>query len=200
MSVAVRILIGFAARTAAQFNFGVEVMLSVSYAHYLRVMLRLRQGANQAMDSIRQLGYSYFCEKCGYRNVDASTFPKEMNCPLCGNRLLIGGKLWTGSLYDRKTLKNAISEFKRRKFDEAGLRKLETIMNEPDAPLYYSIPKITKKMRLPSISPSIVAESLRKKRCEAEKTHFEKDCIKTNAGIAEIKKEIAGLSEQSKKV
>ncbi len=198
--VAARILIGFAARLAAQFNFGIEVAFSISYAHYLRVILRLHQGADSAKDSIAQLGYSYFCEKCGYRNAGASTFPKERDCPACGNRLLIGGKLWTGSLYDRKMLKKAISEFKRRKFDDAGLRMLETIMNEPDAPLYYSIPKITKKMRLPSISPSIVAESLRKKRFEAEKTHFEKDCIKTNAGIAEIKEEIAGLSEQSEKV
>ncbi len=198
--VASRILIGFAARLAAQFNFGIEVVLSISYAHYLRVALRLRQGAAPAKDSITRLGYSYFCEKCGYRNVGACIFPKERDCPVCGNRLLIGGKLWAGELYERKTLEKVISEFKRRRFDEAGLRILETLTNEPDAPLYYSIPRMTKKMHLPSVSPSAVAASLRKKGFKAEKTHFEKDCIKTNAGITEIKEKIAGLSEQSEKV
>lgn len=198
--VAARILIGFAARLASQFNFGIEVMLSVSYAHYMRLMLKLHQGADAAKESIGNIGYSYYCERCGYRNVSASTFPNERECPLCENRLLVGGKLWAGSLYDGKVLKKTLSEFKKRKFDEAGLRTLRAISIEPCAPLYYSIPRITKKMALPSISPVLVIAGLKGRGFEAERTHFEKDSVKTNASITEIKKEIARLSEQTAKV
>ncbi len=42
--VALRLLIGYITRIAAQFNFGVEVVLSFSYLHYMRVFLRLRHG------------------------------------------------------------------------------------------------------------------------------------------------------------
>ena len=198
--VAARILIGFAARMASQFNFGVEAVLSLSYAHYLRVILRLRQGADAAKDSIKQLGYAYYCEKCGYRNASGSTFPSERDCKLCGYRLLIAGKLWSGQLYDKKMLKRATAEFRKRKFDEKGLRMLNTIAAEIDTPLYYSIPKITKKMGLPAISPILVMDSLKQKGIPASRTHFEKDSIRTSADITAVKKEISRLTELSNKV
>jgi tRNA (guanine26-N2/guanine27-N2)-dimethyltransferase len=36
-----RTMVGYIARTAAQFNFGIKVALSFSYMHYIRAFVRL---------------------------------------------------------------------------------------------------------------------------------------------------------------
>ncbi len=45
--VGLRLLIGYVARVAAQFNFGIDVLASFSYLHYMRIFVRLRHGAGR---------------------------------------------------------------------------------------------------------------------------------------------------------
>ncbi|MFH1222544.1 MAG: hypothetical protein V1492_05675, partial [Candidatus Micrarchaeota archaeon] len=52
-----RILIKKAVEVAAEFNFGVEPLFSVSDRHYLKSVLKLTRGADAADNSLKQLGY-----------------------------------------------------------------------------------------------------------------------------------------------
>ena len=77
--VGIRILIGYVARAAMQFNYGIEVILAVSYAHYMRVFLKLRYGEESSHDSIKELGYAYHCNKCGFNSTEKGFFPFQLH-------------------------------------------------------------------------------------------------------------------------
>ncbi len=190
--VGLRILIGYIARVAAQFNFGIEVVLSFSYLHYIRVFIRLDHGAKSAFESIKSLGYAYYCNKCLYRGVQKSLLPSIVECELCGNKLETAGKMWLGKLYDRNTILSVIAEMESGvadgRYDKKSLNFINTLSKEPDVPLYYSIPQLTKKMHIGAVSPNMLIDKLLKKKYNASLTHLEKSCIKTNAGIEEMKR------------
>jgi tRNA (guanine26-N2/guanine27-N2)-dimethyltransferase len=189
-----RILLGYVARTAAQFNYGVEPLISLSYAHYMRLFLRLKSGASASTGSVRQLGYAHYCSKCGFRNTEQATFPRLQKCPMCGTLLETAGKMWVGRIQDKR----AISEVIKRlgdggAYDKAGLRKLNTINGEYEIPLYYSVPRLTRKLNIPAVSPSALIDCLRGKNYIATRTHFDDSSIKTNADIESINKALIKL-------
>lgn len=95
-----RILIGYMARTAAQFNFGVEALLSLSYMHYMRVFLRLDSGTKRATESMGNIGYAYQCSKCHDRYCKHGQIP-DAACRTCAGRLSVSGKLWAGNLHSK---------------------------------------------------------------------------------------------------
>ncbi len=184
-----RILLGYAARTAAQFNYGVEPIISLSYAHYMRLFLRLRSGANASLGSIKQLGYAHYCGKCGFRSTEQKTFPRMQKCPVCGTLLDTSGKMWVGAIQDKEAISGVVKEFRGNSaYDQAGMRMLSTISDEYETPLYYSVPKLTKKLGIPAVSPNELIEGLRKRNYVATRTHFDSSSIKTDADIQSINK------------
>ncbi|MFI5412836.1 MAG: hypothetical protein ACHQX1_03005, partial [Candidatus Micrarchaeales archaeon] len=197
--VGLRILIGYVARIAAQFNFGVEVLLSFSYMHYMRVFLKLNHGSDRSVESIKGLGYAYYCNNCSYRHLKASIFPTMTECPNCGKGLEIGGKLWAGSLQDKKVIEPMLfdmsEEFPRKAYRKESVGFLRSILGEIDVPLYYSIPSLTKKMKIGSVSDIKTMELLESKGFEASKTHLEKASLRTNATLKEIKQSIKTVSK-----
>ncbi|MGD0728853.1 MAG: tRNA (guanine(10)-N(2))-dimethyltransferase [Candidatus Micrarchaeaceae archaeon] len=193
---ALRILIGYIARIASQFNFGVEVQLSFSYMHYTRVFLKLHHGSNESLESIKKMGYIYYCGKCGYRNIKNSFFPVMQKCPSCRNEIEVSGKLWAGNIYDYDVIKSMIKHINNgSNFNEKSAKFLQGISDEADAPLYYSMPMLTRKMGIGSVSHNKVIMLLKKKGFMASTTHLEKAAIRTNADIETIKKYIKNASK-----
>ena len=193
-----RIMIGFIARIAAQFNYGIDVGLSFSYLHYLRVILSLRHGATNANSSIKNMGFAYKCQKCGWHYSEYGQLPTKSKCDSCGSAIETSGKLWLGALHDDtkpSDLRASISKVNAA--DEKGSRFMELISSEPNIPFYYSIPKLTKIMGLPSVSEFSVIEDLKSKGYIASSTHMEKNCIKTDAGIDAIKESIKALLKRA---
>lgn len=181
----IRILIGYIARVAAQFNFGIDVLLSLSYMHYMRVFLRLDTGTVKANNSINNIGYAYFCPKCHYRCCAPGRLP-EITCKVCNSRLNVSGKLWAGSLHD-KTIAGSMKRYMAENGAEnKELKLIEAMEGELDIPLYYSVPKMTKKLGIGSVSPDRVIEELKEGGFAVSKTHMEDSCIKTDAGIEEL--------------
>ncbi len=191
--VGLRILIGYVLRNAAQFNFGVEVVLSLSYAHYMRAAVRLRHGAETTMASIGQMGYAYYCRKCGFRSVVRSMFPVyHSKCPGCGSEgaLDIAGKLWAGSLHEKEAVSATLGRLLDRGSSKGAIKLLSTISEELDVPLYYSVPHLTKDAGLPAMSPNVLIARLRKAGSSATHTHFDPSSIKTDADIRTINAQI----------
>jgi tRNA (guanine26-N2/guanine27-N2)-dimethyltransferase len=185
-----RILLGYVARTAAQFNYGVEPIISLSYAHYMRLFLRLRAGANASQNAIKQLGYAHYCGKCGFRSTEKRIFPRMQKCPNCATLLDTSGKMWVGAIQNKETISSIARTFEG---DQAGSKMLATIDGEYEIPLYYSLPKLTRKLGIPAVSPNDLINGLRKKNYTATRTHFDSSSIKTNADIQTINKVLIKL-------
>jgi tRNA (guanine26-N2/guanine27-N2)-dimethyltransferase len=181
----VRIMIGYIARTAAQFNMGIDVLMSLSYLHYMRVFVRLNSGFKSAEVSVGKIGYAYHCQKCGNTYCKAGQLP-ESSCPSCSNKLDVAGKLWVGSLHDKAVVGSVSKYLSKHKAPRNELKLITTIGEELDIPLYYSIPRLTMKLGIGSISPDLVMEELKEKGLQVSKTHMRDSCIKTDAAVEEV--------------
>ena len=185
-----RIMIGYIAAIAAGFNFGIEMYLSMSYKHYMRVHLKMNHGAKNAMVSLKELGFARYCNNCGFRNYKRG-IPEKEKCRYCGSSMELSGPMWLGPLHNKKIVDDVIAIIDRNKgLTNSEKKVLKEISDELDIPLYYSVPKLTKRLGIASISPSKVIESLRQKGYMASLTHFDNNSIKTNAEFDVIKNSI----------
>ncbi len=175
--VGVRILISYIAKLAAQFNYGIEPVLAVAELHYMRVFLRLKHGADYAVESVRKCGMGMYCNKMHEFYLSENAFD---NLRLsfkhnCGSDEIFG-PLWLGNLYDKKVTGKMLKIAQENEEREL----IELIDNEYDTPLFYSTDKITEMLGIGSVSKSKVLNALNKNRI-ATNTQFERNGIKTDA-------------------
>lgn len=179
-----RILLNFTAREAAQFNFGVEPLMSIADMHYIRLFVRLHRGAEAAVRSINSSGFGAYCNNChNFSFQKGISAHIQEACDNCGKRMQLFGPLWLGNLFDKELLRQMLRLGKG--YSPDSLRLIERLSEELDTPFFYSIPKITSYLKLSSVPLERVFAALRKKH-EASRTHFEKDAIKTTAKIGEV--------------
>ncbi len=193
--VGIRIMINYVVSVAAQFNFGVDALFSLYYAHYMRIFLRLSHGSTKATASIANTGYTHYCTECGFFEIEKRFLPREHICGRCKLKMSAYGRMWLGPLYEKKTLRNVVSGTKKIGVAGNEARILETINGEPDTPLFYSVPRMTKRLHLPSIKPSDLIDALLKKGYVAARTQFDDSGVKSDAGIDVINGCIRKLSK-----
>ena len=175
----IRILIAYIARAAAGFNLGTEAILSISDKHYMRIFLRLRYGAKNAAESMKETGLGAFCRKCYSFRFGSGPAPLiSPECPKCKSRTEGFGPLWLGRMQDKKFIETML------KLEDAPL--VRQAYDEPDTMMLFSIPHITEKLGFSSVSKYKVIEILRSGGCIAAKTQFNKEGIKTNASIEDV--------------
>ncbi|MDE1805125.1 MAG: hypothetical protein KGH59_05100, partial [Candidatus Micrarchaeota archaeon] len=181
----IRILIGFIARLAAQFNFGLDVKMAISNLHYMRVFLVLRHGAKEAVESIKETGFAASCGRCRSFAYSKGLAPKAMAiCDNCGAQMQQFGSLWLGSIHDKKVTSRMAAD-RPEGMERSMASLLEKIDAELDTPFYYSVPKITRQLGIGSVSKRLVIGNLAKRHSVSE-THFDSDAIKTDANIQEV--------------
>ena len=181
-----RVLIGYVARGAAQFGFGVDVELSVSYMHYMRSFIRVTHGATAAYASLAKMGYLKYCDRCCNREVETGFLPRAGECGSCRARMAAYGRMWMGELKDQKVA-DRLDAVLGKDEDKKEAAKLAAMMkDELDAPFYYHIPTLTKKIGSSSVSPYRVADVLRKRGFRVSQTHMEGSAIKTDAGLSDV--------------
>ncbi|MCL5239138.1 MAG: tRNA (guanine(10)-N(2))-dimethyltransferase [Candidatus Marsarchaeota archaeon] len=180
----VRILLNFIAREAAQFNFGVEPLLSIADMHYMRVFVALRRGASRAAESVKASGPVAYCSRChNFTCKQGMTAQISSKCGYCGATMRLFGPMWLGNLKNS----NFVSKMAgiSGKYGEKTAAFLHALDAELDLPFFYSIPKITSYLRSSSVPMNIVIAKIANKSA-VSRTHFEKDSIKTDAGINEV--------------
>ncbi len=182
-----RIMIGYIARTAAPFDYGIRPLISMVYKHYMRTHLELAHGAKQANASLKEMGFVGYCGVCGYRGVQHGFIPNELQCPECGAKLELAGPLWLGKLKDADTAGMVEKRIVADGASKAEVDAFNRIKNELDMPFYYSVPKATKRLGISSVSHYAVIGRLKAAGFEASATHFDTSSIKTDAGIKEFK-------------
>ena len=184
--VGLRILLGYIARIAASFNFGIDVHLSMVYKHYMRVWLQLNYNSNNALNSIKNMGYMFFCNSCGNRGSKSGLAPIIDKCPVCNSKLIVGGPLWTSKLKNLNTINYIIKEMDMFDMKNEDKKIITTILNEDDTNNCYSISHMTHRLKLGSVKQSYVIDELKKMGYNVSITHYNPNMIRTDAAYLDI--------------
>jgi len=190
--LAVRLLAGCLAATAAKHDIGINVVFSHSSDHYVRVYATMEYGAKKADESLRNMGYILHCFKCFHRETaKLHSFAKnEGKCSECGSKIEVAGPLWLGKIFDKQFCELMEKEAKHRAFRHGEkIRKiLALIRNEVDAPVTYYVPdKICDKLALPVPSVKKVLEVLKEEGFQASLTHFNSKGVRADASAMNMK-------------
>ncbi len=191
-----RILIGYIARIAASFNFGIDVHLSMVYKHYMRVWLQLNYNSNNALASIKNIGYMFFCNSCGNRGSKSGFAPTIDKCSVCNSKLTVGGPLWIGKLKNTNTINYIIKEMDSLDIKNEDKKIINNILNENDANTCYSISHMTHRLKLGSVKQSYVVGELKNMGYDVSVTHYNPNMIRTNAAYSDIVNVIKKLYDE----
>ncbi len=193
--LALRILIGRIARTAAMQDFSITPMLSFYHRHYAKTFVKLERGAFAADESLKQnIGFVSLCPKC--LHAVAAKLPEGI-CTKCGSKMDYAGPLWIGKTVDVDFLAKCGKENEKRNLeDKAEISKLFGLLQQEAAgdfpPWFWDLHETAKAFKIAlkaKVSDAIA--SLEKKGFHATKTHFSSVGIKTNADartVAEVLK------------
>lgn len=185
--IAVRLLSGSLAMTAAKYNIGIRLLFSHSTRHYIRVYALIEYGARRADETLENMGYILHCFKCFHRETHPNMIllGRDAKCPECGSALRAAGPLWLGRLADIDFCRRMEENLRREEFSHIGheARKiLSLVMSEVDAPTtYYVIDKICDKTGIPTPPIRDVILYLTNANYKAARTHFHAKGIKTDA-------------------
>jgi tRNA (guanine26-N2/guanine27-N2)-dimethyltransferase len=188
--LAVRLLAGCLATTAARHDMGTNVVFSHSTDHYIRIYATVKHGARKADESLKEMGYLLHCFSCLHRETTRKIFPTSSICTECNSKLSIAGPLWIGKIFDSEFCHLMVDESKKRMFKaKERLRKmLALIENESEAPsLYYVVDQFCQRLNLPSPPVRAIVEGLKREGAKASLTHFNSKGVRTDASAACMK-------------
>jgi tRNA (guanine26-N2/guanine27-N2)-dimethyltransferase len=190
--LAVRLLAGCVAITAAKYDVGISVLFSHSTDHYIRVYATAKYGAKKADESIRNMGYILHCFKCFHRETINGKLPMENfgKCSECGSKLNFAGPLWLAKISDRKFCELMGEEFRQKdfRFKRRIGKILALITGETEAPVtYYVVDKLCDALTLPVPSVKNVINAMEKGGFSAFLTHFNPKGVKSNMPAMKIK-------------
>jgi len=196
--LALRLLIGCLAMTAAKHDVGIRVVFSYSIYNHVRTYAILSYGAKEADKNVRAMGYILHCFECFHRETTKGMVPLlTRDCPECGSRLYVAGPLWLGEMWDETFCVQMRKEVKNRKLrlGEKIFKMLSLVIEESKAPAtYYVIDKMCDRFNLPIPSLSKTIGELRKTGFQAVTTHFNTKAIRTNAPAKVVKEVVTRLS------
>jgi tRNA (guanine26-N2/guanine27-N2)-dimethyltransferase len=185
--LAVRLLAGCLAATAAKYDIGISVVFSHSTAHYIRIYATTKYGAKKADESIKNMGYMLHCFSCFRRETAKEPSGK---CSQCGLKMSVAGPLWLGEIFQKEFCELMEQEARQRKFrlGERIEKILALVKSEVGAPItYYVVDKLCDMLGLPIPPIKQVVETLREEGFHASLTHFNSRGIRTNASAIDMK-------------
>ena len=191
--IAVRLLAGCLATTAAKHDIGVNILFSHSTDHYIRVYAKIKYGATKADESLKKMGYILHCFNCFHRETVNKPFTGGNGniCPECGSKMDFAGPLWLGKIFDKKFCAVIKKEAENAQLkNSTRINKILTLTeNEAEAPItYYSLDKICDKLALPTPSVRKVCEALKREGFKVSLTHFNPKGLRTDAPASVITK------------
>ncbi len=195
--IALRLVVGSTAASAAKHEVGITPVFSHSTDHYVRAYMFIKHGTREADKAVKELGYILHCFNCFHREAAKTMFGHVDTCPYCGSKMDYAGPLWLGKLADEEFCTLMETEAEKRHFKLK--RKIEKILalvkDEVSAPpTYYVLDKICDRMGLRTPPVKAVLEALKAKGFEAHRTHFNPKGVKTDASAAEV---VAAVKEAS---
>jgi len=190
--LAVRLLAGSLAMTAAKYEMGINIIFSHSTDHYVRIYATAKYGAKKGNENVKNMGYILHCFKCLHREPAKGLFLTKHagKCIECGSKMHVAGPLWLGKLFDGQFCELVKKEVKRRAFKQGKkIRKILTLIeNEVEAPItYYVVDKLCDTLNLPVPPVKKVIAALEERGFQAVLTHFNSTGIRSNASASDMK-------------
>ncbi len=189
--LAIRLLAGAIATTAARHEIGINVLFSHCTDHYIRVYAQIGYGAQKADESLKNLGYVLHCFNCLHRETAIRPFIENVKCPECGALMDYAGPLWIGKILSTQFIdlmqnENAHTAFKN---NSKITKLLTTAKAEAEAPpTYYVLDRISKKLSLPASPVALFFQALFEAGYTAVPTHFNTRGVKTNVSSTILQK------------
>ena len=166
--IGTRILIKKVVSEGLNMGVALEPVFVHSSNHYMRVYLRRVENLRKIRKNLKFL---FLCSDCFTWKFEDKLPETKVRCG-CGTYSEVLGPLWTGSLYDKKLLKQMSDSNKT----------VQKIKEEVDVFGYYDYHMMSKKLEdvgeLPKMD--VIIEKIRKKGFKASRTHFSPTGIKTN--------------------
>ncbi len=200
--LAVRLLAGCLAMTAARYEMGVTTVFSHSSDHYIRIYAIVKSGAKKANENVKKMGYILHCFRCLHREPSRKLFTihHAVECSECGSRMETAGPLWLGNIIDSRfcQLMKDSAATKPLRLGWRIRRLLSLATSEAEAGIaYYVVDKICRNLSLPVPPVKKVIQKLRKGGFSAVPTHFDAKGIKSDAPATTIKKFIKEAMAES---
>jgi len=188
--VALRLLLGAAARAAAVHELGVKPLFSYFIDHYVRAYLAVAQGAKPADASLAEMGYIVHCPKCLHREAVKGPYLKAARiCPYCGGQLIVGGPMWLGRIADASYTSDMRARAAEGEWEPRLGRLLETVEAEAELPpTFFNLDELSSRAGASSLNTDDVLSALHTAGFEATRTHFDPRGVKTTATVAELAK------------
>ena len=168
--VGIRILLGFIAEVAGEYDKEIEPLLSYVTDHYFRVYVKVKKDTSNGTNlEVIKKGNLVGLEKAD----------KDI------------GPLWIGKLQDKKTIGELRTTlFKKKLGTKNQLWKLlDSLEEEADAPcFFYTSESIASKLKSSVPKSKEIFSKIKKDGFEVYKTHFSQTGFKTNAPITVIEK------------
>ena len=199
--LAVRLLCGCVAGTAAKYGAGTKIVFSHRGEHYVRVYVTIDYGAKNADESMENMGFVLHCFNCFHRET-VKGFPrveKTRECGECASTMSVAGPLWIGAIADPDFCELMKAEIEHRKLKSA--RKIENMLtllqNAADCPVgYYVVDHMCDALTLPVPSIKKVVEALKIEGFRAVQTHFTSNGVRSDVparSLAKILRNLAGV-------
>ncbi|MEM0057943.1 MAG: tRNA (guanine(10)-N(2))-dimethyltransferase [Candidatus Bathyarchaeia archaeon] len=201
--IALRLVIGCTAASAAKYEIGITPIFSHSTDHYVRMYMLLNHGAHEADQSLKRLGYILHCFNCFHRETTNTLLGHSGTCPNCNSKMDYAGPLWLGKIAEEDFCALMEKEAEKRLFKMKGrIGKILALVKADSSapPTYYVLDKICDKMRWPVPPVRLVLENLRGRGFEAHLTHFNPKGVKTNAPASEVTTVISQLLNFNKNI
>lgn len=194
----IRILAGFVALTLAKYSKCIDIKMSHSTEHYMRLYIKIEKGSKKSDETLKNIGYISHCRNCLHRQTKKGLASAiEENCPVCGEKLVHAGPLWLGNIQDKEFIQKMIDESENKKIntEKQALKLLNSCLHEADAPAtFFDIHSICKSLKISAPKLDLIFDELKNKGFIAIKTHYNPLGIKTDANIRDLQKVLFELS------
>ncbi len=192
--VSLRTLLGFAVREVIKYDRGVEPIVCFAREHFVRLHIRIRDGASAADRALARMGYVMQCPACFERTEQAGLLPEPVRCRYCGSDMTPIGPLWTGPVNDREIL-----DAMRENLDLLVLRTrsqiarlIDLLQQELPTSSHYDYHAIAKRLKVSPTKIGGVIERLSALGYRASRAHYSGTALKTDAPLPVIESVISG--------
>ncbi|NYT06349.1 MAG: tRNA (guanine(10)-N(2))-dimethyltransferase [Methanomicrobiales archaeon] len=192
--VALRILLGFAAREIIKYDRGCEPLFCFSREHFVRVHLQVTNGARRADATLARIGYVHQCPACPYREEQRGLIAETRRCPACGAALTATGPLWLGAVCNRDIVAGMLAGLEERTFGRPEpLKKLLQLCGEElDTAHFYDYHVLGKTWKCSPPDMETLLARLRERGYAATRTHHAGTGVKTDAPLGILREAMLG--------
>lgn len=180
---AVRVLVGYIVRRAANREYAAKLLLAYYADHYVRAYVEFERGARKADKILETLAYAYYCPSCQYTGYHK--YYTKRRCPYCSTPMIVIGPVYSGPLASKEIVALMLEELNKVNWLQSGERAYELLsLIMAEAPItrpYYRVDRLCSWLHLNMPKLSRIIEALQGRGYKATRTHFDSRGFRTDA-------------------